>query len=177
MPGEIGWVEDFDWGYWFAEEWEMSAGPRGGRVDRLYNPERIPGGIENQFVDDYHGLRMTQIALLGDFLLWYSDKWGRHGKSRWLVHQGWCSPRWCSKYPEGQETIEHWQDCYWEPRTGYWEPGPDPVKGYSRTSRARNMNVWKIVTKDQDARIRHVLSHAAMMTGRMCGWGGCARSH
>lgn len=46
----------------------MSAGPGGGRVERLYNPERIPGGIENQFVDDNHGLRMAQIAL-SDFLL------------------------------------------------------------------------------------------------------------
>lgn len=51
------------------EEWEtVSASPEGGRVSRLYHPERIPGGIENQFEIDNHELRMAQIALLSDFL-------------------------------------------------------------------------------------------------------------
>ena len=43
--------------------------PEGGRVSRLYSPERIPGGIENQFENDNHELRMAQIALLSDCLL------------------------------------------------------------------------------------------------------------
>lgn len=50
-------------------EWEtVSASPEGGRVTRLYHPERIPGGIENQFEDDNHELRMAQIALPSDLL-------------------------------------------------------------------------------------------------------------
>ena len=43
------------------------ASPVGERLSRLYNPG-VPGGIENQFENDNHELRVGQIALLNDFL-------------------------------------------------------------------------------------------------------------